>query len=84
MFEQLFAWSMRNGSRILFAAACVMLFSGFLSFVLLTVTSVGYNNGITSLALTLVVSHLAPAAYLFFGALLIEYLGRGRSAGPPR
>ena len=82
MFEQVFAWSTQNGSRLLFAAACVMLFTGLVSYVLLTVTNAGFNNGLTSLALTLVVSHLAPAAYLFFGAVLIEYLGRNRSAGP--
>jgi hypothetical protein len=46
------------------------------------VTNVGANTGITSLALTFVVSHLIPGAYLFFCAVLTEYLLRLRRSDP--
>jgi hypothetical protein len=76
MFEQAFAWSMRHGPRILFAAACMMLFAGLVSFTLMAMANYRLDSGGASYALTMVYSHLAPAAYLFFGAVLTEYLRR--------
>ena len=80
MFERAFRWAMRHGPRLLFAAACLMLLVGLVSFA----WSLTQAGGLTSpgdpwtpsLIASLMYSHFAPAAYLLFGAILTERLRR--------
>jgi hypothetical protein len=78
-FEQAFSWAMRHGSRILFAAACLLLLTGMLSFgwSLSRRAFLDWGEGYApSLLSALIYSHFAPAAYLLFGAVLTERLRR--------
>ena len=77
MFERWYLWAMRYGSRLLFAAACLMLFAGFVSFATnVVVWSTGRwpDRDVVTLAAAFLYSQFAPAAYLLFGALVIERL----------
>ncbi len=78
MFERSFAWAMRHGSRLLFAAACVMLIIGILGFGMAMMQNSGSLPPGNMLTLALQMAHatFAPAAYLLFGAILIERIRR--------
>jgi hypothetical protein len=78
MFERSFAWTMRHGSRLLFAAAIVMLLAGIVGLWSITRDS-GFANpqpGFLSLLSHLLYTSFAPAAYLLFGAVLTERFRR--------
>jgi hypothetical protein len=72
MFERSFLWTMRNGSRLLFACAVLMLLAGAISFFLSL-----RSGGILDQELyNLLYGYLTPAAYLLFGAVLTHRLDR--------
>jgi hypothetical protein len=77
MFERSFAWAMRNGSRILFAAAILILLTGLLSIVWETKgTRDGFGSVQAYMVVTMFLSQLVPSAYLFLGAVLADRLRR--------
>jgi len=89
MLERLFLSAMRYGARILFAAALVMLGWGIayaanvLSNSSMGGPSLAHQAGWLGAILAILYGSFAPAAYLFFGALIIHHLeqqARGRDA----
>ena len=79
MFERVFSWAMRHGSRLLFAAALVMLLQGLVTLVW-TLNEEGPPGGSQpgwySFLGNFLYASFAPAAYLLFGAVLTERLRR--------
>ena len=89
MLNRMFLSAMRYGARILFVAALVMLAWGIayaanvLSNSGMDGPSLAQQAGWTGAALAILHGSFAPAAYLFFGALVIHHLeqqARGRDA----
>ena len=80
MFEQLFLGAMRRGPRILFLAALVMLTWGlaYIGWVLsnagMTGPSLAQQGGWIGAILSTLHASFAPAAYLFFAALVVHHL----------
>jgi len=80
MLERLFLSAMRYGARILFAAALVMLGWGIayaanaLSNSSMDGPSLAHQAGWLGAILAILYGSFAPAAYLFFGALIIHHL----------
>ena len=77
MFERIYSWSMRNGSRILFIAAILVLLIGMLT---LAWEFRGSNNITGSpsayMAVSMFLGQLVPSAFLFLGAVLADRLTR--------
>ena len=89
MLNRLFLSAMRYGARILFVSALVMLAWGLLyaARVLLNTgmsgPSLADQAGWTGAILAVLHGSFAPAAYLFFGALIIHHLEQqARSRDP--
>ena len=72
MFERSFSWTMRHGSRLLFACAVLMLLAGAISLVL----SLRLGGIVDYELYNLLYGYLTPAAYLLFGAVLTHRLDR--------
>ena len=80
MFDRMFLKAMRHGARVLFVAALVMLFSGFL-YAANLLSNTGMNGpslaqqaGWVGAVMAILHGAFAPAAYLFFGALIVYHL----------
>jgi hypothetical protein len=72
MFERAFLWTMRHGSRLMFAAAFLMLLAGAVSIGLSLRSGLDWDSHLYDL----LYGCLAPAAYLLFGAVLTHRVGR--------
>lgn len=72
MFERSFSWTMRHGSRILFAGALLMLLGGAISLIWNARLGMDWE----SQPHYLLYGYLTPAAYLLFGAVLTHRLDR--------
>ncbi|HET6942884.1 MAG TPA: hypothetical protein VFH89_12050 [Sphingomicrobium sp.] len=89
MLDRMFLSAMRYGARILFVAALVMLAWG-IAYAANVLSNSGMDGpsltqqaGWTGAVLAILHGSFAPAAYLFFGALVIHHLeqqARGRDA----
>jgi hypothetical protein len=77
MFERSFLWTMRHGSRLLFAGAVLMLLAGLVSFVLNLRSGIDWDSHFSNL----LYGYLTPAAYLLFGAVLTHRLRRDPGSG---
>ena len=79
MFDRMFLRAMRNGARILFIAALVMLLWGIayaatlLSNSGMDGPSLAQQAGWIGAVLSVLHGAFAPAAYLFFGALVGQH-----------
>ncbi len=74
MFERSFLWTMRHGSRLMFAGAIAMLLAGVVGLVF----SLGPGFEWDSSMYNFLYGYLGPAAYFLFGAVLTHRL-RSRS-----
>ena len=72
MFERAFLWTMRHGSRLMFAGAVLMLAAGAVSLGLNLRSGLDWDSHLYHL----LYGYLTPAAYLLFGAVLTHRLGR--------
>ena len=77
MFERSYAWTMRHGSRILFAVALLLLLIGVANFLL----SARLDDSWDAQLSNLLYGSVTPAAFLLFGAVLTDRLRRD---DPPR
>jgi hypothetical protein len=72
MFERIFSWSMRHGSRLLFAASLLMLLAGIANLVLAGRMDSDWSSHVYNW----LYGYVTPAAYLLFGAVLTDRLRR--------
>ena len=76
MFERAFNWSMRHGAHVLFVAAILTLLGGIFALAWELRGSATLTHLSLSMLVSMFLSQLIPAAFLFLGAVLADRLRR--------